>query len=100
MSNAAWMEPMKLIITAISVAMLCSSQSALALSVNDNMGAWRRASESTKAQVCSLIMKKINMRSVRARDLCTCITATAGDRDLDNLKISEVAAMCAVLIDQ
>ena len=76
-------------------------QSAFALSANQDLRAWRLASGAERAQLCVLMARRMRPNAnVRAADLCACMTTTAGDGGLDSLKISEIAALCAVLITQ
>ena len=71
-----------------------------ALSANDNLGAWRRASESDRLKLCELMARKMDLPRLVPISLKICISETAGDGGLDQMKIAEIAATCAILITQ
>ena len=71
-----------------------------ALSANDNLGAWQRASESDRLKLCELMVRKMDLPRLTHISLKICISETAGDDGLDQMKIAEIAATCAILITQ
>ena len=74
------------------------SSTAYALSGRNTLGEWRNASYSERLSLAQAMAFNINKSGVSANDLAECIDETAGDGGLDQMKISEVAAACAVMM--
>lgn len=75
-------------------------QESSALSADGNLGTWRRASESDRLKLCNLMVRKMGLPRLTPISLKSCISATAGDGGLDQMKIAGIAASCAILITQ
>lgn len=83
----------------------CLLPAAHALKANDNLGAWRAASNETKAEVAVTMVRKLGEGRVSERQIellalqvFICINETAGNGGLDNMKIAEVAVACIALL--
>ena len=74
------------------------SSIAYALSGGNTLGDWRNASYAEKFSLAQAMSSKINKPGVTSSALIACINETAGDGGVDQMKISEVAAACAVLL--
>lgn len=74
------------------------SSTAYALSVFNTLGDWRDASYSEKYSLAQDMASRLNKPGVSASGLAACINETAGDGGLDQMKISEVAAACSVIM--
>lgn len=74
------------------------SSTAYALSGGNTLGDWRDASYSEKSSLAQAMASNINKSGVSASGLVACINETPGDGGLDQMKISEVAAACAVMM--
>lgn len=74
------------------------SSTVYALSGGNTLGDWRNASYTEKTSLAQAMSSKINKPGVTSSALVACINETAGDEGLDQVKISEVAAACAVLL--
>lgn len=82
----------------VIVLFVFSAQPALALSVNENLGSWRKASTSAKKSLCKKISRGVNESGVNTTNLYRCISETAGDGGLDHMKILDVATACALML--
>lgn len=69
-----------------------------AIKPSDNLGAWRKANYLEKNNLCGVIIRAIDDYSFSSNDLYMCISETAGDGELDHLKISEVATACVFML--
>jgi len=82
----------------IPLFLILSSPNALALSTTDTLGDWRKAEESEKIELSVHMAKILNKRQITAFKLYECVTDTAGNGGLDQMKISEIAAACGILL--
>lgn len=89
---------MKITSKTIAAIILASSNSAYALSVSGTLLDWRNATYSERSNLAQVMANRLNKSGVSASTLITCINETAGDSGLDNIKISETAAACAVMM--
>lgn len=83
--------------TLIAIPFVLSS-TAYALSGGNTLGDWRNASYAEKSNLAQAMSSRINKPGVTSSVLIACINETAGDGGLDQMKISEVAAACAILL--
>ena len=70
------------------------------LSSEDNLNAWRKASERGRSELSARLATKVGLPMNASEPLKICISETARDGGLDQLRISEVAAACIVLFEQ
>ncbi|HAT2008752.1 hypothetical protein ACV3VJ_08015 [Legionella pneumophila] len=90
---------MKKIIKALmSILLLQSSWAVYSLSASETLGVWRNTPSHIQESLCEAMIEKINDPGLTSNALCNCISETAGNGGLDNLKIAEIAASCAILI--
>ncbi|HAU1183364.1 TPA: hypothetical protein JBI17_11555 [Legionella pneumophila] len=90
---------MKKIIKALmSILLLQSSWAVYSLSASETLGVWRNTPSHIQESLCEAMIDKINDSGLTSNALCNCISETAGNGGLDNLKIAEIAASCAILI--
>lgn len=82
--------------TSATIALVLST-TAYALSTSDTLGDWRSATLSEKSSLAQIIADSLNRSGVSESFLIACIDETAGDGGLDQMKISETAAACAIL---
>ena len=87
------------------VHLTCLLPAAHALTANDNLGAWRTASNETKAELAKTMVRRVGEGRISeqqikllALQVFLCINETAGDGGLDNMIIAEVAAGCIALL--
>ncbi|KTD48367.1 hypothetical protein Lrub_0718 [Legionella rubrilucens] len=88
----------KIIKTLMSILLLQSSWAVYSLSASENLGIWRNTPSPIQESLCEAMIDKINDPGLTSSALCNCISETAGNGGLDNLKIAEIAASCAILI--
>ncbi|MNC37140.1 hypothetical protein D3C75_856950 [compost metagenome] len=87
----------KIVINTFVAISFVLSSTAYALSGGNTLGDWRNASNAEKSSLAQAMSSKINKPGVTSSALVACIDETAGDGGVDQMKISEVAAACAVL---
>ena len=90
---------------ALIVHLMCVLPASHALTANDNLGAWRAASNETKAELAKTMVRRLGEGRISeqqikllALQVFLCVNETAGNGGLDNMKIAEVAAACIALL--
>ncbi len=64
------------------------------LSTTDKLDSWRSASASERARLSNTIIERAGRPDIGTSELNDCISNTAGDGGLDNLTVSQTAAVC------
>lgn len=106
MSSISYTDPHRVLSLCFTlIVLLCILPASHALTANDTLGAWRAASNETKAELAKTMVRRLGEGRISERQIkllalqvFLCINETAGSGGLDDMRIAEVAAGCIALL--